>query len=58
MPRISQGPPSHEANSEVALTSLTPDASIKAGTFQFTPPQGITVENLMNQDAPERPLLQ
>ncbi len=43
---------------EVALTSLTPDASIKAGTFQFTPPQGITVENLMNQDAPERPLLQ
>ncbi|MFQ9490009.1 MAG: LolA family protein [Bilophila wadsworthia] len=37
---------------EVALTSLTPDASIKAGTFQFTPPQGITVENLMNQDAP------
>ena len=41
-----------------ALTSLTPDASIKAGTFQFTPPQGITVENLMNQDAPERPLLQ
>ena len=43
---------------EVALTSLTPDASIKAGTFQFTPPQGITVENLMNQNAPERPLLQ
>ena len=43
---------------EVALTSLTPDASIKAGTFQFTPPQGITVENLMTQDAPERPLLQ
>ena len=43
---------------EVALTSLTPDASIKAGTFQFTPPQGITVEDLMNQDAPERPLLQ
>lgn len=37
---------------EVALTSLTPDASIKAGTFQFTPPQGITVENLMNQDVP------
>ena len=55
---ISQGPPSHGANSEVALTSLTPDASFKAGTFQFTPPQGITVENLMNQDAPERPLLQ
>ena len=27
MPRISQGPPSHEANSEVALTSLTPDAA-------------------------------
>nr|WP_294514232.1 outer membrane lipoprotein carrier protein LolA [uncultured Bilophila sp.] len=43
---------------EVTLTSLTPDAPIKAGTFQFTPPQGTTVENLMDQVAPERPLLQ
>ena len=43
---------------EVTLTSLTPDAPVKAGTFQFTPPQGITVENLMDQVAPERPLLQ
>lgn len=43
---------------EVTLNSLTPDAPIKAGTFQFTPPKGVTVENLKDQAAPERPLLQ
>lgn len=43
---------------EVTLNNLIPDATIKAGTFQFTPPKGITVENLKNQAAPERPLLQ
>lgn len=43
---------------EVTLTSLTPDAPVKAGTFQFTPPAGVAVENLKDQAAPERPLLQ
>lgn len=43
---------------EVTLTSLTPDAPLSAETFRFAPPQGVTVENLKGQTAPERPLLQ
>ncbi len=43
---------------EVTLNELLPDAPIKAGTFEFTPPKGITVENLKDQTTPERPLLQ
>ncbi|MEG2005104.1 MAG: outer-membrane lipoprotein carrier protein LolA, partial [Bilophila sp.] len=43
---------------EVTFSSLTPNAPIKPGTFQFTPPKGTTVEDLTNQAAPERPLLQ
>ena len=43
---------------EVTLTSLKPDAPLSAETFRFAPHQGVTVENLKNQTAPERPLLQ
>ncbi len=43
---------------EVTLHSLTPDPVIPAKTFQFTPPADISVEDLTNQTAPERPLLQ
>ena len=42
---------------EVTLNSLTPDAPIPAGAFQFTPPKGISIEDLTSQTAPERPLL-
>ena len=43
---------------EVTLETLTPNAAITPSTFQFTPPKGIEVENLINQTSPERPLLQ
>lgn len=43
---------------EVTLTSLTPDPAVPADAFRFTPPSDISVEDLTNQAAPERPLLQ
>lgn len=43
---------------EVHFTTLTPDVPLQMSVFSFTPPKGILVEDLKNQSAPERPLLQ
>lgn len=42
---------------ELAFTGLTPDASVPSGAFRFTPPKGVTVEDLQGRSVPERPLL-
>lgn len=42
----------------IAFTSLKPDTTSPAGTFAFTPPKDVDVEDLQKQAAPERGLLQ
>ncbi len=44
-------------SNEVTLNSVTTNPSIPAHIFQFTQPQGISIEDLSNQLNPERPLL-
>ena len=43
---------------DIAFTRLTPGAAAPSGAFAFTPPRGITVEDLKDNPTPERPLLQ
>ena len=42
---------------DMTFTRLTPDAPAPESAFRFTPPRGVTVEDLQDQSAPERPLL-
>lgn len=42
----------------VEFTKLTPDAKVTPQAFTFTPPKGITVEDLNEEGAAARPLLQ
>lgn len=43
---------------DIVFTGLTPGADAPSGAFAFTPPPGITVEDLKDNPTPERPLLQ
>lgn len=45
-------------SNDIAFTSLIPDVTSPASAFSFTPPQGVEVEDLQKQTAPERGLLQ
>lgn len=44
-------------SNDMSFTRLTPDAPAPESAFRFTPPGGVTVEDLQHQSAPERPLL-
>lgn len=41
---------------EVTFTELVPDASLPTGTFAFTPPKGVEVEDQMGKSVQEREL--
>ena len=43
---------------EIRFTSIVPDASVNPSIFAFIPPKGTRIEDLTNNAAPERPLLQ
>lgn len=45
-------------SNDIIIARVTPDAAVPAGSFSFTPPQGITVEDLKADPTPSRPLLQ
>lgn len=43
---------------EIRFTSFTPDVSIKASDFSFTPPKGVEVEDRIESAVPEKELFQ
>lgn len=43
---------------EVSFSQITPNASLPAAAFSFTPPKGVEVEDRMDKEVQERPLFQ